>query len=77
MKPLDKVKIVKSSKPEYIGFEGVLYTNLQSFHVNAGIFPILEVLNIDKDRNCIGIIGDKGSFWWTKNSDFDIEISII
>ena len=81
MKPLDTVKITKCSKPEYIGFVGKLYTNLKYFHANANLFPITDILQIDKNENCIGIIGQdkngqKGAFWWTKNSDFDVEIEI-
>ena len=77
MKPFDKVIITKCTKPEYVGFEGELHTNLKSFHANVGIFPILEILQIDKDENCIGIIGDNGAFWWTKHSDFDVEIAAV
>lgn len=74
---MDKVKITKCTKPEYIGFEGELYTNLKSFHANAGLFPINDILMIDKDETCIGIIGNKGVFWWTKVSEFDVEIEVV
>jgi hypothetical protein len=77
MKTLDTVKITKCTKPEYVGFTGKLYTNLKSFHANAGIFPMPEILAIDKDESCIGIIGDKGAFWWTKHSEFGVEIAAV
>ena len=77
MKPLDKVKITNCSRPEYIGFVGKLYTNLQCFHANANIFSMYEVLAIDKNKTCIGIIGDNAVFWWTKHSDFDVEIEVV
>ena len=77
MKPLDTVEITKCTKSEYIGFTGKLYTNLQSFHANAGIFPMPEILAIDKNESCIGIVGKSGAFWWAKNSDFDVEISLV
>lgn len=75
MKPFDRVIITKSTKSEYIGFEGELHTNLRSFHINAGVIPMPEILTLDRDENCIGIIGDNGVFWWTKHSDFDVEIA--
>jgi hypothetical protein len=77
MKPFDRVKITKCTNPQYMGFEGELHTNLKSFHANAGIFPMIDVLMIDKNESCIGIIGNDGAFWWTKNSDFDVEIQVI
>jgi len=79
MKPLDTVKITKSSKPEYLGFVGKLYTNLKCFHANANanIFSMVEILQIDKNETCVGIINEKGAFWWTKNSDFDVEIAVV
>jgi hypothetical protein len=77
MKPLDTVKITKCTKPEYIGFTGKLYTNLKCFHANANIFSMMEVLAIDKNESCIGIINDKGAFWWTKHSEFDVEIAVV
>lgn len=78
MKPLDIVKIAKCTKPEYVGFTGRLYTNLQSFMANIGVFPMVDVLEIDKNEPCIGIIGENGSaFWWTKHSEFDVEITVV
>ena len=77
MKPLDTVKITKCTIPEYIGFVGKLYTNLKCFHANANIFSMPEILAIDKDESCIGIIGNKGAFWWTKHSEFDVEIAVV
>lgn len=77
MNPLDTVEITKCTKPEYVGFIGKLYTNLQCFHANAGIFSIPEILVIDKNESCIGIVGERGAFWWTKHSDFDVEITVV
>jgi len=77
MKPLDVVIITKCTKPEYIRFVGKLYTNLKCFHANANIFPMVDVLAIDKDESCIGILSDNGAFWWTKDSDFDVEITVV
>lgn len=77
MKPLDEVEIVKCTKSEYVGFVGKLYTNLQCFHANAGVFSMTDILQIDKNESCIGIIGHNGVFWWTDNSGFDVEIVTI
>ena len=77
MKPLDTVKIIKCTIPEYVGFVGKLYTNLKCFHANANLYSIPEILAIDKNETCIGIISDKGAFWWTKYSDFDVEIAVV
>jgi len=77
MKPLDTVKITKCTKSEYIGFIGKLYTNLKGFHANANIFSMEEILQIDKNETCVGIINEKSVFWWTKNSDFDVEIAVV
>ena len=77
MKALDTVKITKCTNSKYIGFTGKLYTNLRCFHANANIFPIPEILAIDKDETCIGIISNKEAFWWTKYSDFDVEIAVV
>jgi len=77
MKPLDTVKITKCTNLEYIGFVGKLYTNLKCFHANANIFSITEILAIDNNESCIGIISDKGAFWWTKHSDFEVEIVVV
>lgn len=77
MKPLDTVKITKCTKPEYIGFVGKLYTNLRCFHANVNIFSMPEILAIDKNASCIGIISDKGAFWWTKDSDFEVEVAVV
>ena len=77
MKLLDTVEITKCTKPEYVGFIGKLYTNLQCFHANAGIFSMPEILVIDKNESCIGILGERGVFWWTKHSDFDVEIAVV
>lgn len=76
MKPMDTVVITKCTIPEYVGFRGILYTNLRCFHANANIFPMPEILAIDNDRSCIGIIGTEGVFWWTENSEFDVEIAV-
>ena len=77
MKPLDIVKITKCTNTEYIGFVGKLYTNLKCFHANANLYSMSDVLTIDDNETCIGIIGDKGAFWWTKHSDFDVEIAVV
>lgn len=77
MNPFDKVRITKCTKPEYVGFEGELHTNLKSFHANAGNFSMIDILMISDNEPCIGIIGDNGAFWWTKNSDFDVEVSLV
>ena len=77
MKPLDTVEITKCTNPEYVGFRGKLYTNLRCFHANAGIFPIPEILAIDKNESCIGIVGERGAFWCTKQSDFGVEIAVV
>ena len=77
MEQLDVVRITKCTKPEYIGFVGKLYTNLMCFHANANIFSMPEILAIDKNESCIGIIGNKGVFWWTEHSEFDVEISVV
>lgn len=74
LKPLSEVKIVSCTLSESIGFTGTLYTNLRSFHANAGIFSMSEILAIPEQETCIGILGNSGSFWWTKDSDFDVEI---
>ena len=76
IKPMSLVKITKCSIKEYVGFVGTLYTNLRCFHANAGRFSMLEVLMIDKDKSCIGIIGNNGAFWWTEESDFDVEVCL-
>jgi len=77
MKPLDIVKITKCTKQKYIGFIGKLYTNLQCLHANANLYSMSDILAIDKNETCIGIIGDFGVFWWTKHSDFDVEIEVV
>lgn len=77
MKQAHNVKITKCDIPEYIGFTGKLYTNLQCFHANTNLFSITDILAIDKNEDCIGIIGDKAVFWWTKHSDFDVEYTFI
>jgi hypothetical protein len=77
MKPFDKVRITKCTIPDYVGFEGELHTNLKSFHANVGIFNMMDVLMIDKNKSCIGIIGNNSAFWWTENSDFDVEITVV
>jgi hypothetical protein len=77
MKPLDIVKITKCTKPEYLGFTGKLYTNLQCFHANINILSMVQILSIDKNETCIGIINNTGAFLWTQNSAFDVEITIV
>lgn len=62
MKPLDTVEITKCTKHEYVGFIGKLYTNLKCFHANACIFPMPEILAIDENESCIGIVGKEVHF---------------
>ena len=70
------VKITKCILPNAIGFVGKLYTNLACFHANANLFSMQEILQIDKRKSCIGVINDNGAFWWTKNSNFNVEIQL-
>ncbi len=69
-----RVKITKCDNKDSIGLEGTLYTNLACFHANAGILPMIEILQIDKKETCIGIISDNKVFCWTKKDNWNVEI---
>ena len=77
MEQFAKITKYTGQERNVIGFTGRLVTNLQRFYALTGAMPMPEVLMMDKECSCIGIVGTNKSFLWTKESDFNIEIEHI